>query len=278
MTDIRLSREQLLEAANASPSAVGRHDREAWIDLFSADYCVEDPIGAKPHQPNGRKRKPLENFYDTFIAPNNIKFHVENDIVAENKVIRDVTIELSMGKGVKAFVPMYLVYKMVEENALLKISSLQACWELWPMIKQVLGRGFGGFVVFSLLGFRMVRIQGISGALGFSKGFSGIGQQGKKTVYQFLTAFNNGETDNLNKLFDRENEGIYVSSISQSLSPESFITEYRGSMSSSKTISAGHFVSCTLKSDESNGIGLFSFNHKTKRIRKGELYFDGAMV
>jgi hypothetical protein len=53
-----------------SPAAAGRHDRAAWIELFTPDARIEDPVGSRPHI--GTRQ--IERFYDTFIEPRDIVF------------------------------------------------------------------------------------------------------------------------------------------------------------------------------------------------------------
>ena len=63
---------ELLAAVGRSPAAVAVHDRAAWVGLFSDGARVNDPVGSRPHV----GRAAIEKFYDTFIAPNTITFHV----------------------------------------------------------------------------------------------------------------------------------------------------------------------------------------------------------
>ncbi|WP_369669948.1 nuclear transport factor 2 family protein, partial [Enterococcus faecium] len=81
-----VTREQLMAVVEGSPKAVGAHDRSTWVALFAGDGQVNDPVGSRPH--NGQAA--IESFYDTFIAPNSITFHVERDIVCGRTVWRDL--------------------------------------------------------------------------------------------------------------------------------------------------------------------------------------------
>ncbi len=94
---------ELLATVARSPAAVAAGDRAAWVSIFAHFNIVEDPVGSRPHhsgifdaKAGKRCQAPLERFFDTFIAPNDIRFHVDRDIVCENHVVRDLTIEISM--------------------------------------------------------------------------------------------------------------------------------------------------------------------------------------
>ncbi|HXW38586.1 MAG TPA: nuclear transport factor 2 family protein, partial [Acidimicrobiales bacterium] len=80
-----------------SRAAVEAGDREAWLDMFTDDAVVQDPVGPSAFDPEGkghRGRNAIARFYDTVIAPNEaISFEVERsylcgDEVADVGVIR----------------------------------------------------------------------------------------------------------------------------------------------------------------------------------------------
>ncbi len=71
------NRDELLAAVERSPRAVAAHDRDAWVQVFTADGRVEDPVGSSPHLGHDQ----IYRFYDTFIGPREIKFHRDLDIV-----------------------------------------------------------------------------------------------------------------------------------------------------------------------------------------------------
>jgi hypothetical protein len=268
--------EELLETAKASPLAVSRHDKLAWTSLFFRQYMVEDPVGSKPHRPGNRGIKPLERFYDTFIDPNEITFHVDQDIVAGNIVARDVTIEITMTASVTAYVPMHLLYKMASEDGIPKIQSLRAHWELFPMIKQVVSKGLPGIIALNSLGFRMMRVQGIGGILGFARGFFGIYSKGKDMVGSFVEAANQSDSAKLVSLFDKDNQGIAFPGEERNETPESFCKERETILAVCKLISSGYFTSFTFaersNEAEAKGIGVFRFNPGTRKIQSAHFY------
>lgn len=272
-----LTSEQLLDIAKSSPAAIAQYDRQAWISLFSTDYILEDPVGSQPHQPQNQGLLPLEKFYDTFIAPNSIGFKVDRDIVAGNVVVRDVTIEIAMSTKVKLRVPMHLFYEITLENDELKIMSLRAHWELIPMIRQLLGNGIRGIAASLKLGLRMMRIQGIGGMIGFSKGFRGIHHRGKKTVNRFVETANRHDHVELTSMFDDPDESISVIASGQRVAPQVFCDNIGNHFTVTKLISAGYFVSFSYSWSnraELKGVGIFEFDPRNKRIKNVRLYHD----
>ena len=181
-------REQLIAYVAQSPKLCAAHDKAGWIGLFATDGQVNDPIGSKPH--NGRQE--IENFYDTFIAPNQLSFNVSNDIVCGMCVMRDLDILSVMSTGVRLTVPMHLRYELVEEGGGLKIRRLYAHWELQEMLKQQMGSLNGMITSFQLTP-RMLRYQGIAGMFGFMRGLGGNGRAGKATASTFLAALASGD-------------------------------------------------------------------------------------
>lgn len=65
-------------------------------------------MGSRPHV--GRSQ--IERFYDTFIGPREITFHRDLDIVSGTSVIRDLTLEVGMGSGVRLMNPVFLRYDL----------------------------------------------------------------------------------------------------------------------------------------------------------------------
>jgi len=82
------SDQEKLALVKASPEAVAQHDKTAWLNLFTTDALVNDPVGSKPHVGHAQ----IGRFYDSFIAPNKITFAPEHDTVCGDTVVRDLTI------------------------------------------------------------------------------------------------------------------------------------------------------------------------------------------
>ena len=219
---------------------------------------------------------PLERFFDTFIAPNDISFHVERDVVSGPLVVRDVTIELVMKAGLKVHVPMHLLYEICDEDGTPKIAHLRAHWELVPMVRQVFGNGWLGVLSMSRLGLRMVANQGLGAVLGFCRGALGIHRAGKDIVTSFVNAVNQRNPQALAALFDPRNEGIGLRGAETILDPAALCRRFDGTLSVSKLISSGYVTSCTCGvrsgDSESRGVGFFEFNSRTRQLHSVRLY------
>lgn len=163
---------ELLAAVERSPRAAGARDRDGWVGLFAADATIEDPVGSRPH----RGPVQIERFYDTFIAPRDITFHSRTDVVAASTVVRDVTLEVSMGASVTLSIPAFLRYDLDDE---LRIRRLQAFWELPAMARQFASNGTAALPAGAELARALLRNQGRSGAAGFLTGFGGLGSGAK---------------------------------------------------------------------------------------------------
>jgi hypothetical protein len=285
-------REKLMDVAMSSPAAVAVKDRAAWMSIFAHYSIVEDPVGSRPHvsgvfdgREGCRSQGPLQRFYDTFIAPNEIKFRVAQDIVVGQTVCRELVIELGMNEKVKAEVPMHAFYQMVQEGGEYKVCRLAAHWELVPMILQVMGKGVSGMTAMLSLGWRMVRIQRLGGILGFCLGFRGIHGRGKELVGDFSRALETKNSAWLNSIFHSERSEIHLPSqeVSESQGvqihhPAKFLVDRKISIATSSMISAGYCISCVIDvecdGETHHGIGLFEFNARSRRLDRVKLYWD----
>ncbi|BBY83654.1 nuclear transport factor 2 family protein [Mycolicibacterium pulveris] len=177
-----ISRADALAAVERSPAAFAVHDRTAWVDAFTFDGRVEDPVGSHPH----RGRTAISRFYDTFIGPRDIGFHRDVDIVVGATVIRDLELEVGMGAGVTMRIPAYLRYDVAHDQGELKIAALYAFWELPGMVTQFLRNGVRSVLPGLSLSKGLLLNQGLVGALGFLSGLRGPGPQGKRRFNDFL--------------------------------------------------------------------------------------------
>lgn len=175
---------ELLAVVERSPTAIAVHDRTAWVGLFTADGRVEDPYGSRPHV--GREQ--LDRFYDTFIAPRQIIFHRDFDVVAGTTVVRDLMLEIVMGAGVTLNVPMHLRYDLSASDGDWGVDRLRAHWELPVMVAQTLRHGAKSLPVCLRLGAELIRNQGLSGTAGFVAGFRRPGSRDRRCVETFLNA------------------------------------------------------------------------------------------
>ncbi len=262
-----------------SPAAVALHNKAAWLSLFAPYNIVEDPVGSRPHLSGVYDRReghrgmgPLARFYETFIAPNDICFLVERDVVNGMQVVRDLTIEIAMSGSVTVRTPMHLLYQLVEQDGELKIFRLAAHWELLPMLRQQMSAGGGSLWLGARLGWRMLRQLGVGGTLGFMGALSGIGRRGKERVRTFQHAFNEGRGKDLRELFGHEDVAVELSGTDgelRALSVEQLAAQ-GGQLGFEKLIAAGNVVSASLcyrlHDSEREGVAFFEFDRRSRRI------------
>lgn len=279
------SREQKLAHINKSPESVALHDKGRWLSIFSPNSIVEDPVGSTPHvsgtydkkNKHGVKGK-LSRFYDTFIQPNNIVFDVARDVVCEDHVVRDLTVNIDMS-GVKVSVPMHLLYELVEEDEELKIRRLAAHWELMPMVSQLMSKGTSALPVMTTLSKLMMKNQGLSGSMGFMAGLTMLTNKDKQVVEAFRRSFNGKDESQLLKLFSSD-AVIRMPFGEGDISPPEILKKHDGNVSLSKILLAGYAITATVEyhkegEDEvKQGVAVFEFDTKTKKIKKLTFYFE----
>nr|WP_296774385.1 nuclear transport factor 2 family protein [Rhodococcus sp. (in: high G+C Gram-positive bacteria)] len=239
--------QELLTAVQGSPDAVTAGDKERWVNLYCEDGVVNDPVGSAPHV----GKAAIARFYDTFIAPNTINFHVDNDVVSGMSVVRDLSLETIMSTGATLNVPMHLRYDLVEENGALKIQRLEAHWELATMIRQLLGAGSAGLVASAKLTPQLIGNQGVAGVVGFMRGLQSVGSKGKQAARAALE----GDHAVDMKFIDGEP-----------------ISEAHRPGSCRKFIAAGRTVSATTQSPSGNGVVFVRFAPRSLDIEATTLF------
>jgi hypothetical protein len=183
------SASELLAAVERSPRAAAAHDRTGWVELFTADGRVEDPVGSRPHV--GREQ--IGRFYDTFIGPRDIVFHRDLDVAAGSVVLRDLELAVAMSSAVTMRIPAYLRYDLRAVDGEWKIAVLRAYWELPSMVGQFLRNGPPAVPAGLQLARGLLRNQGLRGTLGFAAGFRRVSTRHKHLVATFLAAVARGD-------------------------------------------------------------------------------------
>jgi len=283
---MRATSEELLELVNRSPAAVAIHDRKAWLELFSRAAVVQDPVGTAPHRRTvsgdgaASGDDPLGRFWETFIAPNRISFTSYQDIVIGDEVVRDVLIRSELGSGISIEVPAYLIYRTTEENGEARIEVLMAHWELRSMVRQVIAAGLTGLSTMIQLGWRMLKIQGAAGVLGFAQGISrGIFGRGRRAVRDFAATLNARDEKALVGLLDGEETLIeYPAGVGESV--REFLDGAGRDLriDVSGLTSAGWSNSCVFRANRGDvthrGVAFFEFNPKTRKIRSARFFWN----
>lgn len=257
-------REQLIAHVAQSPTLCAAHDKAGWLALFAADGEVNDPVGSRPHH----GRPAIEDFYETFIAPNQLSFNVSNDVVCGMSVMRDLDILSVMATGVRVTVPMHLRYELVDEGGKPKIRRLYAHWELGEMLRQQMGSLNGILTSFQLTP-RMLRHQGPAGVVGFMRGLGGNGRAGKKTAAAFLEALAAGDATKA-AAFLAPDAVLEVPSGTKVGLPE-LAAGARG-LTWKKLIGAGDYASATVQLGPRRGVAVCHLPETSSRIGSVELF------
>lgn len=244
--------ERLLAAVQRSPELVAAHDRAGWCGLYTEDGEINDPVGSRPHHGH----QAIGRFYDTFIAPNQIVFHLGHDLACGMTVWRDLEVETRMSTGLRMRVPMHLRYDLVEQGGALKIRRLRAHWELPRMILRLLGGGPRGWWTSLRLGPQMIAHQGLGGMAGFMRGLAGVGGAGKRAAAGFLYAAARG--DRQAAFAQLATAARLESWTGAAMAPNDCIAILREA-EVGKMLAAGRSVSASLRLGGRHGLALFEF-------------------
>lgn len=275
------TREMLIDAAEQSPRAVKAQDKAAWLDIFAKQYHVEDPVGSKLKvSPEGEAnpREPLSRFYDTFMAPNEIVFDVKRDLVCGNHVMRDLTLHVKMAGKLDSFVPMHLLYELVEEEGCYKVSRLEAHWEFEATNKAVLSNGLSALPIMLGMSKSMIKHLGWRGMLAFGASSKTVGEAGKLQVHAFVEALLKREQAALVTLFEHNSEVVHLPYGEPPLNIEQLLHKMQGTITLSKVIAAGNRISASMTLTEQGqsreGVLLFTLNPKTLKILEVFFYVE----
>jgi steroid Delta-isomerase len=116
-----------------SMAAVEAGDREGWLALWSDDGTIQDPIGESPLDPSGqghRGKEAVAAFYDTVIAPNQVRFDIHRSYPAGDEVANVGSVITTMPDGSTAIVDAVICYAVDGDG---KIASLRAYWRFEDM-------------------------------------------------------------------------------------------------------------------------------------------------
>ena len=200
-----MDRDQMIALVNRSPEMVAGHDREGWLDLFSSNGEVEDPVGGGPNRKGRdlrRGKDGLGRFYDVFIGPNRIELDVHRDIAAGDELVRDVSIHTTFGSGAVLVVHCYVLVRIVEENGRLRMESLRAHWDFvrscWDLVRI---NGFKGMAGSMVQFGTMIRVQGLRRVVEYlGVACRGIRQEGVKKAEALAAALNDRDEAALARL------------------------------------------------------------------------------
>ncbi|MFD3704598.1 nuclear transport factor 2 family protein [Nocardia sp. NPDC058658] len=257
--------EDLLAAVRESPRAVAAHDKVAWVGLFAENAEVHDPYGSRAHV----GVEAISRFYNVFIAPNTIDFHVHRDLVAGHMVVRDLLIETRMSTGATVSVPMHLRYDLVGTDDGWRIARLAAHWELRVMVARLLRTVPAGLLAGVKLGPQLVGELGVGGAMGMMRALGGVGGAGKRVVGRLFDA---GDPDGVRALLDER--AVIEMPAGNPVSVAEFADLARD-MQWDKMIAAGRTVSVSVRVGASQGVAFVDFAPDRPRITAVRVFLDG---
>ena len=108
-----------------------------WLELFSDDAIVEDPIGVSPLDPIGKGHNgkvAIEAFYDTVIANGDLVFEIVESIPCGDECANFANITNKID-GAEIKTKMIVIYRVNSDD---KIVSLRAFWDYEAMEQQLL--------------------------------------------------------------------------------------------------------------------------------------------
>lgn len=152
-----------LAIVQASPAAVLRKDERGWVELFTEDALIEDPVGAAQYR--GHER--LAAFWRVFIAPQrSVVFHPHREFVSPTLVVRQVTIATVTPVSDEPLeVEAILEYRL--RGTL--ITSMRAFWDPRGPVAWHLRRGPAGLWGLARHGGRLLCGLGLGPALAFGR-------------------------------------------------------------------------------------------------------------
>lgn len=257
------TKREMLAAVDGSPAAVADHDKERWLSLFAPTAVVNDPVGSAPHRGGAQ----LSRFYDTFIAPNTVRFHVDHDIVCGDDVLRDLTLEIEMSDRVTLSVPAHLRYAMTAD---MRIDGLYAHWELPAMVAQLAGKGLPAAAVSGRLTVGLLGNQRLGGTVGFARGFLGVGGRAKRRAGELLAVL--GAGDHANAAGEFTDDPTLRFGEETLNSPAELGARLAGWRPAGKTIAAGRIVSATLTDGQSYAVAMLEYSGR--RVSSVSVFVD----
>ncbi len=277
MRSLLRDREACMACVEGSPAAVAVHNKPQWLSLFADCAVVEDPVGSKPqiNLCDDRGQSPLGRFYETFIAKNEIRFHVEHDVVCAGAVVRDLDIEIRMSAKVSVRVPMHLLYELTAEGGEVRIKRLAAHWELAPMVRQQMRYGLASALVGLHSFWRMFKHMGLSGIQGFAQARQTIGDTGKDKAQGFVTAFNSKNEKALSALF--ATDGMVAWPYGHDCTASEWHLP-QGVLRVEKLLSAGRVTTATVYyqngEQQQRGVALFQFDRQKLLLRRVQFFIE----
>jgi hypothetical protein len=257
-----------------SPAWVAVHHRENWLALFGDDALVEDPVGSPPAR---KATGTLARFWDTFIAPHEIRFEVLRDHVIDRDVFRDVVIHTRIGPHVAIDVPAYLLYQLVDGARGLEVRRMAAHWQLGRLSLGALKLGPRAWLPMTRLFGRMLRLMGFSWVGGYLASlWSGIGARGLAAAHTLAGALESRDEAALAALFVDDTATIELGATRVAPSALLIALPAPSRLTIEAPVTAGWTTSFRFRIDGGpaprEGLALLEFAPAERRIRRARFF------
>ena len=178
---------------------------------------------------------------------------------------RDVTIHTHMATGLSLRVPAHLRYQLrAQPSGPCYIRRLCAHWELGSMLGQSLRSGWLGLRSNAGLTRHLLACQGMTGAIGFTRGLGGVGRRGRGRAERLFTALRDGDKAAASAQCSPQPtfhvDGASLASI------DALIEHARG-LQWRKLIAAGRQVTASIETASGHGIALLTFDKRGRVVQ-----------
>ncbi|HNI38185.1 MAG TPA: nuclear transport factor 2 family protein [Pseudomonadales bacterium] len=116
-------------AAQRSIDAVRAKNKEAWVDNFADDACIEDPVGKSPLDASGnghRGKAAIAAFWDMCIASGSVDFNIRESYPVSDIACANVGSILNTMGDMKIEAKGVFIYHVNAEG---KVTNLRAYWD-----------------------------------------------------------------------------------------------------------------------------------------------------
>lgn len=274
------AREARLRAARRSPELANLHDEKGWLDLYTADAIVEDPVGAPPCRrgvfTRPGKTDDLERFYATFIAPTSIRVEECGDYVVGDTVARDVVLHVELAGGARAGIPAVLLYDLVDDRGTLKVRRMRAHWDAGANGREVMSQGLRGALTSLLSGVRLFRQFGQDWAKRYLEGTKrGIRKEGAPKLEALAKALATRDTAALDAVAEAD---ATVELPGRAAEPLRSVDLAALGLAFERPISSGFVVAARCRGAEDGravrGLAFVDFDPKSRKVASLRLVLE----
>ena len=106
--------------------AVTAGDRATWLETYSEDAVLHDPVGGSPLDPDGtgvRGRAALEQFWDLTVAPNDVRFAISSVHPSGQEAAVVASVEITFANDAEVTYDGVFVYAVGEDGRIVSVRS-----------------------------------------------------------------------------------------------------------------------------------------------------------